>query len=151
MGKLPIFITLLVLISLFVSTDYYLNFKGTEVLPSSSANQTEAGSNELKTTLSAQTIMPGQTNWGYVNQKQIETPLLFEKINLSSVENTMQYRNELAREGSSEISLVIYEILGKVGQGSLTYLDVKLQMVAQLNVAAESINENSQFGHNSLF
>lgn len=149
MGKLPIFFTILVAISIFMSVDYYLNHKG--ALPVNQPVSETTEPTTAKTPLNPQKIAAGNTYEGLRVLKQSKTDLLFEKINLSNVEGVQQIRSELSSGLQNETNLIIYEIQGNVGQGGITYLDVKLQMVAQIDQGTESVNENSQFGNNSLF
>ena len=45
----------------------------------------------------------------------------------------------------------LYEIQGTKGQGSITYSNVKIQFLSQINTATESLNETTPFSNNSFF
>lgn len=75
-----------------------------------------------------------------------------------AVDTTSEEGGELGAEEETVIEepiaeepLYIYEIKGSKDQGNFTYLNVKLQFIAQINATTETINEDSQFGQNSFF
>ena len=64
----------------------------------------------------------------------------------------MIYQNHLKKgEGEDDELILLYEIHGPEGQGSLTYLSVKLQFISQINATTETLNEDSVLGNNSFF
>ncbi len=160
MKKLPLFIIIVIALSLFAAADYYLNdLDGRVVLDLKDQVTDATAAPEPPEPLEppAEPELPsyfesGQVLEGYEVASQLQTRQIFEKIDLSHVDNITVIRNELQETAEDTSSpLFIYEIRGPENQGSLTYLNIKLQFIAQINAAAETINETSEFGQNSFF
>jgi hypothetical protein len=86
--------------------------------------------------------------FGYVITSRTRTQLLFDKIDISEIKNTISFRSELTSAEKPPITL--YEILGPQGQGSVTYLNLKLKFL-KIKDATTDINEVGTYGHNSFF
>jgi hypothetical protein len=155
MKKFPLTLIILFILALFVAADYFLNNLDSEVAledikkPQVSADEKkddEAGFIDAFYKLNDDVL-------GYKVMSQVQTNQIFEKIDLNSINNIKIYRNRLekAKSESSSETIYLYEAHGPKNQGSLTYLHVKLQFIAQINGTTETINEVGTFGHNSFF
>jgi len=160
MKKFPLFIIIVIALSLFAAADYYLNNLDGQALLDLKEQVTDVtAAPEPPETPEPPAISsrfkPDQELEGYQVISQLQTRQLFEKIDLSNLSNVTIVRNELTKKAEAEEAvappLFIYEMSGPAGQGSLTYLNVKLQFIAQIDTAAETINETSEFGQNSFF
>lgn len=156
MKKLKIVLILLVIIALFVGADYYLNNLGDQVsvedLTQPSTTTTTAATDTTTTQPAVTTAFKINESVGsYKVASQVQTSQIFEKIDLSNITNIQIYLNKLESDASGAEPIYLYEIHGPKEQGSLTYLNVKLQFVAQLDSASEEINEDASFGNNSFF
>lgn len=169
MKKFPLFIIILVILALFVFADFTLNKPNTANIltkntPDASAAPTPSDSAPLL-------LKIGDNILNYLVKNQTVSRQIFEKIDLSNIKNINVYRNELIKTKPLEESIpaeasdkpskpkppqsaspiILYEIQGPVDQGSLTYLNVKLQFIAQINATVETLNETGTFGQNSFF
>lgn len=179
MKKLPLIIVILVVLSLFATADFYLNNLGSEAtfdLANQKPSETAQASQPDDVTGSIFKL--NESFSGYTVVSQFQTKQVFEKIDLKNVGSVKVYHHRLeldkvdsvaepaAEEGvDSETPemdsepedlernepIFLYEIQGPVGQGSLTYLNVKLQFIAQINAVTETLNEEGGFGNNSFF
>lgn len=86
--------------------------------------------------------------FSYTLTSRTRTQLLFDKIDISEIKNTISFRSELVSAEKPPITL--YEILGPAGQGSVTYLNLKLKFL-KIKDATTDINEVGTYGHNSFF
>jgi len=162
MRKSLIVIIILVAISLFAFADYYLNQLGspassevTEVQPPVKPIDDVAADQEEIERLST-VFQISQTFQEYKVIGQTPVKQIFEKIDLSSIEDIDIYRHQLEKdveEGDllTKKPLTIYEIHGPENLGALTYLNVKLQFIAQFNAETENINETKEFDSNNFF
>jgi len=150
MKKLHVAIVLLLLIAAFAATDFAVNVKRTRLqgVPPPSADPYPNF---------VQSIVGKNPDIGYVFLKRNRTKQLFEKFDLSSLENIRIYRSILeqavqptAPEEKVKKQMVIYEVQGPDNQGGLTYLNIKLKLIDQLD-ATGNINEAGSFGYNSFF
>ncbi len=150
MKKIPLTLGFLVLIGLFVTADLYLNKLNPEVALSDfkkvTTGEVEAEVKEEGFIDSAFKLE--QVFSKYTVKSQTQSSQLFDNIDLSSLGNVKIYRHKL-KKGASNV--VLYEILGPKGQGAITYLQLKLQFVAQIDGTNETINEVENYGDNSLF
>lgn len=153
MKKLPLFIIILLALALFGAADYYLNgLDGRVVMDIGAQEVTEAAADIKADESVSSQFQLGQSVAGYTVATQVQTSQLFEKIDLSKIENINIYRHQLEKATEEEGKMIyLYEIRGPKDQGSLTYLNVKLQFIAQINALTETINEDSAFGHNSFY
>jgi len=171
MKKFPLFLLLIIVLAGLAGADFYLNglaapgpidlsnFQPTTVadIPRQEA---------APPAVTGSVFQLSQSVDGYAVEAQLQTKQIFEKIDLSSIGNIKVYRHELMKSSAPAAEtpgagdspsvdtpqpLLIYEILGPEGQGSLTYLNVKLQFIAQIDAVTETLNETGQFGHNSFF
>lgn len=145
MSRLPITVIVLVLLSLFATADLYLNkveLKTQANMPAIPTQQPVVQAPDNKLLLSGNYA-------GYQVAQQFETRQIFEKINLNEIKNIRIFKSQLIDD--SEIPLFIYEVIGPDNQGQLTYLNVKLELIAQMNNSTETINETNSFGSNSFF
>ncbi|MBN2096399.1 hypothetical protein JW752_03270 [Candidatus Peregrinibacteria bacterium] len=157
MKKFPLFIIIVIALSAFAAADYYLNDLDGRVLLDLKDQVTEvtAAPEPPEPPAIVSQFMIDQELEGYQVTSQLQTHQIFEKIDLSNINNITITRNELVKREETEkktlTPLFIYEIRGPADQGSLTYLNVKLQFIAQISATAETINETSEFGQNSFF
>jgi hypothetical protein len=144
MKKTPIAIVIFVTILIFAGADYAINIpkQKTSVI-------TAPGVNDEHPNLIQLLLEKHPLPLNYKITKRYRSTQIFEKIDLSRVEDLRVYRNRL--EAENDISpLIIYEIQGPSGQGGLTYLNVKLAFKNQMD-ATEQFNEDNQFGHSSFY
>jgi hypothetical protein len=85
----------------------------------------------------------------YKRTSRNRTNQIFEKIDLSNISSITLFQNILEPIGSGT-PITLYEIQGPAKQGAITYLNIKLAFVSQMD-ANESLNETGQFGINSFF
>lgn len=172
MKKSSIFLIILIIIALFAGADYYLNNLKDQASPKIPIATTNT-QNPDKSGFSDATFKLNEDVLGYKVITQKETAQIFEKIDLSNIKNIKIYLNDLEKptignqvsettgaEAQPQVttdtalnnpSIYLYEIHGPAGQGSLTYLNVKLQFIAQINATTEVLNETGEFGQNSFF
>ena len=156
MKKLPLLIIVVIAISLFAAADYYLNNMDAKVVLEFKGQQvTDALADKDPVTEAPAVNSLFQLNemlTDYRVDRQVQTRQIFEKIDLSGIDNITIYQNNLGKgEGEDSELILLYEIQGPARQGSLTYLNVKLRFIAQINAVTETINEDSSLGHNSFF
>jgi len=174
MKKLPYILVLIAIIALFAGADYYLNnLNGKEALESIKKISKDVTPENKETPGFSDAIFKLNENlMDYKVISQIQTSQIFEKIDLSNINNIKIYLDRLEYTGakaevapsvspeSSETAskdlntgktIYLYEIHGPANQGSLTYLNIKLQFIAQINATTETLNETSEYGNNSFF
>jgi len=160
MKKLPLFIIIVIALSLFAAADYYLNNLDGQVLLDLKEQITEVTAapeppEAPETPVITSRFMIDQDVEGYQVINQLQTRQIFESTDLSNINNITITRNEFIKRAEQEEEtlppLFIYEIRGPASQGSLTYLNVKLQLIAQINTVTKTLNETSEFGQNSFF
>lgn len=156
MNKFPIAVILLVILSLFATADLYLNkidlkSQASPAVPIEPTEIPAAPRQQNK-------IQPTSVIQNYQNEAQYKTTQLFDKIDLSSIENIENYQNHftkiIATEDSAEpvkFNFYLYEIIGPGEQGDLTYLNVKLQTLAQIDNTTITLNETNHLGQKSFF
>lgn len=158
MKKLQLSILILVVIALFAFADYSMNVPDglpdfTPALPSSQQGDNENQKPEAIThpNITKQIIDAGGLNGGYTIEKRTRSTELFESFNLSEIANISVYKNVLIDvDTQGQLPIYVYEIHGPAGQGSITFLNVKLAMIDHLGSSA-GINETGSYGYNSLF
>lgn len=150
MKKLSLALGFLIIIALFASADFYIN----KITPPSiplPGSETVAQSDSI--TKADETVeiptMKEETLAGYTVKDSNKTTQLFEKFDLSALSNIMITRKRL--EGQDSNVIIIYEINGPKSQGTLTYLHIKLQFIAQINGTTETINEVNNLGNSNFF
>jgi len=158
MKKLPLLIIILLALGLFAAADYYLNNLDAQVVLDLKDQPVSVApvDTEPVTPAVSSLFQLNETLLDYEVVRQVQTRQLFEKIDLSGISNLTVYQNRLEKPGASadeavQEPILLYEIHGPKDQGSLTYLNIKLQFIAQINATTEIINEDSTFGHNSFF
>ena len=154
MKKLPLFVIIVVALGLFATADYYLNNLDGQVVLDLKNQISDAAATEPPTVPTITSVFQLNEKIGsYTVASQVQTSQIFEKFDLSNVNNIKIFRNALEKESLPAESkpVFLYEIHGPKNQGSLTYLNIKLQFIAQIDVKAETINETSEFGSNSFF
>jgi hypothetical protein len=172
MKKSSLILIILIIIGLFAGADYYLNNLKDQPLPkipktpSDNLNPENSGFSDTFFRLNEDVL-----SYKVISQKQ--TSQIFEKIDLSNINNIKIYLDSLEKVSApSQIpvaeatettppvsteakennqSIYLYEIHGPLGQGSFTYLNVKLQFISQINATTEVLNETGEFGQNSFF
>ena len=173
MKKFPLFIIILLALGLFAAADYYLNNLDAQVVLDLRDQQVSDVSADKEPSVTIHSLFQlNEKLLGYTVTRQVQTSQIFEKIDLSSINNISIYRNQLEKvelpgtiaesdkitedTKSADLELAgepvfLYEIHGPKDQGSITYLNVKLQFITQINATTETINEDSAFGHNSFY
>lgn len=158
MKKLQIFILIVVVAGLFTFADYYVNVPegiptpSIPSLPGSSKTETQAAPQATPDpNITKQILEQGGMADTYKIEKRARSTELFESFNLSGISNISVYKNILIKaQAGSQSPVFIYEIHGPSGQGSITYLNLKLAMIDQIGSEA-GINETGDIGYSSLF
>jgi len=158
MKKLQLSILILAVIALFGFADYFVNVpegipSPTPALPSSQQNEDGQQPPEVVVhpNITKQILDAGGLDGSYTIEKRTRSTELFESFNLSELANISVYKNVLIGvDAQGELPIYVYEIHGPAGQGSITYLNVKLAIIDQLG-SAEGINETGDYGYSSLF
>ena len=145
MKKLSLVIIILIALGLFAAADYYLN----NLSPQAHLDLIDQEIPEEPLIIDSLFKLNEELG-DYKVVNQVQTSQIFEKIDLSNIKNIKIYRNQLERAETEE-PIFLYEIQGPENQGSITYLNVKLQFIAQINATTETLNETGEFGHNSFF
>jgi hypothetical protein len=180
MKKTSIILVLLVIIAIFAGADYYLNNLGRAV-PDITKNPVTPVSGSVKNSGFADAVFKLSSDAsGYKVAGQTETSQIFEKIDLSNIKNIRIYKDQLEKtitptvtapaadtapsdkpasakpavatnKSTDKDTIYIYEIHGPIGQGSLTYLGVKLGFIRQIDATTEILNETNEYGQSSFF
>lgn len=155
MKKISFAILILAAIAIFAYADYYTNLPGGIPTPRPSQPSEPAGTepptaatypNILKQALERTGL-----NSEYTIEKRTRSTEIFEVFNLSKLANLAIFRNILISEGAEgHLPIYAYEVQGPAGQGSITYLNIKLAMVDKIGSEA-GINETGDIGYNNLF
>jgi hypothetical protein len=148
MKKLSLAIIVLIAIAAFAAADYFVNAP-LEKLPGKVFNSDAADSHVNIT----QMLLDGNSSeFSYVISKRERVKQIFEKFDMSSLENVAIFKNTLdKKEGQDPGSqIIIYEIQGPQNQGRITYLNLKLKLIDQTDITG-TINEVSGYGYNSFF
>jgi len=172
MKKSSLILIILIIIALFAGADYYLNNLKDQALPKIPKPTTDTVSPD-KSEFADAAFKLNEDVIGYKLVSQKKTSQIFEKIDLSNINNIKIYLDTFEKASApaqipvtetteatppaptdvkeNNQSIYLYEIHGPVGQGSLTYLNVKLQFISQINATTEVLNETGEFGQNSFF
>ena len=149
MKKTWIAISLFILIFAFAGIDYALNVNQKKVAtPIQESSKENPEIKEYNFTLPL--IQSGKFN--YTLFKRNRTQEIFEKFDLSSLENIKIYKNVFKpnqKEYANDL-ITAYEIQGGEAQGGYTYLNLKLKVMEQIG-ESENINETNKYGYNSFF
>ncbi len=149
MNKFPITIALLVILSLFATADLYINKIEVKTEASQLENPLEQKVIELEKPI-IKKIQLNQIIQNYQVEEQFQVSQIFKKINLEGFNNISIYRNKFNKIDLSE-SFYVYELITPEEQGELSYLNIKLEILAQINNTTQTINETNSFGESSLF
>lgn len=156
MKKLQIALLILVVIALFAFADYFVNVPEGIKLPSipqqTQQQPVSDGPQVANYPNITQAILNKVESGDYKIEKRSRSTELFERFNLSAVGNVAVFRNIVikADKTPNQQPVWIYEVHGPLGQGRVTYLNLKLQMIEQLG-GESGINETGDYGYNSLF
>lgn len=157
MKKLQLSILILVVIALFGFADYFVNVPEgipdfTPALPSSQQNEDSKQPEAIThPNITKQILDAGGLDGGYAIEKRTRSTELFESFNLSEIANISVYKNILIDvDTQGQLPIYVYEIHGPAGQGSITFLNIKLAIIDQLGSGA-GINETGSYGYSSLF
>jgi hypothetical protein len=148
MKKLYFAIIVLIAIAAFASADYFINAP-LEKLPGEVFNSV-AGDSQTNIT---QMLLDGNTaEFNYIISKRDRVKQIFEKFDMSSLENVAIFKNTLDKKEEHDpgSQIIIYEIQGPQNQGKITYLNLKLKLIDQTGITG-TINEVSGYGYNSFF
>ena len=156
MKKVSLAILILVLLGLFAFADYYANLPGgipkpTPSLPSPGTETGEPMQAANLPNITKQILDQGGLSGNYQIEKRTRSTELFESFDMSQQANIVIFRNILINaDTEGQLPIYVYEIHGPQGQGSLTYLNIKLAVIEQLG-SEEGLNETGDIGYNSLF
>ncbi|HDL89686.1 MAG TPA: hypothetical protein ENG14_02145 [Thermodesulforhabdus norvegica] len=157
MKKLQLAILILVVIALFGFADYTVNLPGGIPVPKPSLqtqqDESPALPNEVvnHTNITKQILDQGGLAGTFAIEKRTRSTELFESFDLSGMANVSIYKNILIGvDTQGQLPIYVYEMHGPAGQGSITYLNVKLAMIDQIG-SETGINETGDMGYNSLF
>jgi hypothetical protein len=151
MKKIQLYIILFVVIVLFASTDYFVNtpFALSDLIPKPAEENIKI--TDTYPNLTEILLNSDPQGFGYTIYRRDRTQQLFEKFDLSSVQDIRIYRNVLSPRGGSGLQpMTVYEIQGPVNQGKISYLNVKMRIIDQKELTS-NINEVSGYGYNSFF
>jgi hypothetical protein len=155
MKKTALIIVMLVAIAVLAAVDYVVNAP-LEKSVKLSADMSDEQSLDSYTNIVQMLLDENPSQFDYVIYKRNRVKQLFEKFDMSSLENVVMFKSILdkkAAEGETPAEtdrLIVYEIQGPQNQGKITYLNLKLKLIDQLD-ASGSINEVSGYGYNSFF
>lgn len=168
MRKAPIALAIVLILAAFAAVDFYLNGLGKGVsLDFRGGVPAEAGASPKPIPVDS-IYKVGDVVEGYKVMSVVAASQIFDKIDLSSVKNVQVVKTVMRKEAAAiapkpgqpsgaEVAVSVpepitfYEIRGAKDQGSLTYLSVKLQFVAQLNSLTENLNETNAYGDGSFY
>lgn len=157
MKKLQLVILILVVITLFGFADYFVNLpegipRPRPSVPTEPSDDTSQAPNVIThPNVTKQILESGDLESRYKIEKRTRSTELFEIYDLSDLVNVGIYKNILIGvDTQGQLPIYVYEIHGPPGQGSITYLNVKLAMIDQMGSEA-GINETGDLGYSSLF
>ncbi|MFH0838373.1 MAG: hypothetical protein V1880_03860 [Patescibacteria group bacterium] len=156
MKKAQLAILFLAVIALFALADYFVNLPDGIPMPKPSIPSQKEGAAIAPEVINypnitKQILDQGGLPSAYSIEKRTRSTELFETFDLSGLANVSIYKNVLVgTDAQGQLPIYVYEIHGPVGQGSITYLNLKLAMIDQLGSEA-GINETGDYGYNSLF
>lgn len=147
MRRITLAIIVLFTVVALAAADYFINAP-LENLPGASTLNAQ----DSYTNITQLLIDSNPDKFYYVISKRDRTKQIFEKFDISSLDNVIIFKNTLDEKTGkkAEDRIIIYEIQGPQNQGRLTYLDLKLKVIDQMG-AIGSINETNAFGYNSFF
>lgn len=157
MKKLQLALLILAVIALFTFADYFVNLPGGISMPP--LGEPDSGAEIPQQTpqivtdknITQEILDAGGFETNFTIEKRTRSTELFELFDLSDLASISIYKNILiSADSDGQLPIDIYEIHGPAGQGSITYLNVKLAMIDQLG-SEEGINETGDFGFSSLF
>lgn len=152
MKKAVLIIVMGIVIAAFAAADYFVNAPlENSVKISAEASDDEQSLDSYMNII--QMFLDGNQQFDYVISKRNRAKQLFEKFDMSSLENTVIFKNIMDKKGdntSDADSFIIYEIQGPQNQGRITYLNLKLKLIDQLD-ASGTMNEVSGYGYNAFF
>jgi hypothetical protein len=178
MKKAPVAIGIVVALAAFAAADFYLNNLGRDLNFDSQGAAPVQATQPSTPTVIPSAFKVGDTVQGFKVMSQVMTSQVFDKVDLGNVKNILVVKTQLekvsppvpvateaapvevgatpaetppAAQAPAPEPFALYEIVGPRDQGALTYLAVKLQFVAQINVTTETINEDSKYGDNDFF
>ena len=171
MKKLPIILVLLAIIACFAGADYYLNNLNKAVADIVKEPVASVTTPSKDTKFSDAIFQLNSDANGYKITSQTQAGQIFDKIDLSGIKNIRIYKDQLEKtitpapatapstndtaalpeKPGTKDTIYIYEIHGPAGQGSLTYLGVKLEFIKQINATTEILNETNEYGQSSFF
>ena len=156
MKKFSLFIVTLALLIFFAGADYLVNTPSTinrevlaQIISKETMERVKEGGDDQETDpkVIQGMLTKSPQEYPYTLQSRSRAHQLFETFDLRLINNIRVYKNALSGDSSP---MVIYEIHGPKNQGKLTYLNVKLKILAQVDLAG-NINETGEFGESSLF
>ena len=170
MKKSQIVIIILVIITMFAGADFYLNNLGTQAkLPRIPAKPSDSlamdDQTQTQTGFIDSTFKKDGDVQGYKVEGQTKTSQVYDKFDLSGIKNINIYLDKLTKPSAAPVApesstgnaentssnIYLYEMHGPAGQGSLTYLQVKLKFLEQINAVTQTLNETGDYGQNSFF
>ncbi|MBU0727247.1 hypothetical protein KKA95_01035 [Patescibacteria group bacterium] len=153
MKKIHLFIIILIAIVAFAAADYYANISMDEGITIEVEIPEGVGIDVETDANLTQALIDSNPTFDYGLTQRSRTNQLFEVFDLSTLDGVRIYKNVLTKKGESaggEGTIVVYEVHGDSSQGKMTYLNLKLKVIDQLEPTT-SINEVSNFGYNAFF
>lgn len=89
----------------------------------------------------------------YIISRQIQSKQIFETIDLSNLKNVYIYQNRLDLDPKEQNSdyIIMYQILNTTKQNEINYLNLKMQILDQIDNNKILLNETNEFGANSFY
>lgn len=153
MKKAFFFIIILVGTVAFAFADYFFNAKGVTLTPATQSQTTdpidglpqEAHPNQVEALLKTS---PSRYNYSLLNRSRVRQ--IFEVVDVSDLSALAVYASQLVSQDPTLAPITIYEVQGPMGQGGLTYLNIKLKFINLISATA-NVNEVGTYGQNSFF
>ena len=152
MKRLPLAIIVLVAVVAFAAADYFINAPLSELPDIISEFTADTQVFDSSANITQMLIDSNTAEFDYIIAKRDRAKQIFEKFDISSLENVVIFKNVLDKkegQGSGD-RIIIYEIQGAPNQGQLTYLSLKTKVIDQMT-GMGAINEVSGYGYNSFF
>lgn len=152
MKKIQLSIIILVVIILFAAGDYFVNAPGSIQISDAPVTQNDQVTQieDQYSNLTQELLDFQSTELQYTIAKRDRSKQVFEKFDLSTLNNVVIYMNALKSVNADNSPIVIYEIQGRKNQGALIYQNMKLKIIDQME-SKGIINEVTDYGYNGFF
>lgn len=151
MKRLPLAIIVLIAIVALAAADYFVNAP-LEIMPSLKSQPVDDQISTSYSNITQMLIDSNPAKLDYVISKRDRAKQIFDKFDMSSLDNSVIFKNILDKKENESITdqIIIYEVQGPQNQGKIIYLNLKLKLIDQIS-SSENINEVSGYGYNSFF